>query len=172
MEIEFRRAEMNDLEVLTYIYNQAILCGKCTCDMKPFTWQQRVDWFNSHLNDRYPMYVCLADETIVGYAHFSPFKEREALNDVTEITYYLDFAYHKMGIGTKIMQMMLERAKEIGFTDIMAVVVGCNEGSMALLKKFGFREWGRLPQIAHFGERKEDHVYFGLKLSETEGIGD
>ena len=162
MDIEIRKAEFNDLEILTNIYNQAIISMRCTCDMKPFTWQQRVEWFNSHQNDRFPLFTVLADEKVVGWASISPYRtNRPALQSVTEISYYLDFEYCHMGIGTKLLEHTIKAAKEIGFVTIIAVILGSNTASRKLLEKFGFTEWGCMPGICRFGDRTEDHVYYG-----------
>lgn len=167
MDIEIRKAEFSDLETLTHIYNQAILSMRCTCDMEPFTCEQRVEWFNSHQNDRFPLFTVLADGKIVGWSSISPYRtNRKALQGVTEISYYLDFDYCGVGIGSKLLEYTMARAKEIGFKTIIAVILGSNLASKKLLEKYGFTQWGCMPSICEYEDRTDDHVYYGKYTSE------
>ncbi len=42
----------------------------------------------------------------------------------------------------------------------------CNQGSVKLLDKNGFKEWGRMPNIVELGDNKFDHLYYGLHLTD------
>ena len=46
----------------------------------------------------------------------------------------------------------------------MAILLDCNSASIALLKKYGFSEWGRLPEIACLSGCYFDHLYYGKAL--------
>lgn len=160
-----RKASHSDLERLTEIYNEAILHRDSTCHLNPFTVSQREEWFKEHLNERYPLYVCVLDDKVVGYAHLSPYKTREAFDPTVEVTYYIDYAYHKRGIGSQLMEVLLNEAEALGYKTATASIIGSNKASTALLLKYGFSEWGRLPKVADFGDRLEDHVYYGKHLT-------
>lgn len=162
--ILIRKARFDDLERLTEIYNEAIESKKCTCDMTPLTIKERESWFYEHQSERFPLYSCVSGEKVIGYVSLSPYKQREALKYVAEVTYYLDFQFRKIGIGSKMLEFILSEAEKLGFSDVIAVIVGCNEASSALLKKYGFSEWGRMPKIANYDGRLEDHVYFGKHI--------
>jgi L-amino acid N-acyltransferase YncA len=40
----------------------AIAARNATADTTPFTVEARLDWFNAHTADEYPIYVCDADD--------------------------------------------------------------------------------------------------------------
>lgn len=162
--VEIRKAQPSDLERLTEIYNQAILKRDCTCHLETFTPQERVSWLHEHESERYPLFVCVLDGKTVGYAHLSPYKTRQAFDSAVEVTYYLDYDYRRRGLGSLLLELLLKEAKRLGYRTATASIIGSNIASEKLLLKFGFEEWGRLPQIADFGDRLEDHVFFGKYL--------
>ena len=41
-----------------------------------------------------------------------------------------------------------------------------NEASILCLKKFGFSEWGHLPQVADFDGIEIGHKYLGLRIDQ------
>ena len=166
MAPEIRRALPSDLERLTEIYNQAILARDCTCHLETFTAYERKDWLIEHMGEKYPLLVCVLDRKIVGYAHLSPYKDRQAFDGAVEVTYYLDYDYRRQGLGSLLMEKLLSEAEKLGYKTATASIIGSNTASERLLLKYGFKEWGRLPKIADFGDRKEDHVFFGKYITE------
>lgn len=163
--LEIRKSQIEDLEIFTDIYNTAIESAKCTCDRTPFTAEQRMPWFNEHQCERFPLYTCVYDGKAVGYISLSPYKTREALKDVAEVSYYLDFDYCHMGLGTEMLRFILNEAEKLGFSAVIAVIVGGNTASTSLAEKCGFKEWGRMPKICSFDGRLEDHLYYGIHLN-------
>jgi len=160
-----REAKTSDLTRLTEIYNQAIVTQNCTCDTQVFTVQERTQWFDEHRMSDFPIFVCETDGKVVGYSYISPYRSgREALRRVCEISYYIDFDYHHKGIGSQLLEHTIHVTREKGFRNVVAILLSCNTGSIALLKKFGFSEWGSMPDIAQFGDDFYSHQYYGKKL--------
>lgn len=160
-----RKAAITDLPRLTEIYNQAVLDRKCTCDIEPFTAEERRHWFDDHQSDRFPLWVYEAGGQVVGYVYISPYRSgRSAVRDVCEVSYYLDFACHGQGIGSELVAHAIGEARKRGFNHMIAMLLSANAASIALLKKFAFAEWGNMPDIADFGDITCSHLYYGRKL--------
>jgi L-amino acid N-acyltransferase len=163
--MSIRLAEYKDLEAVVEIYNQAILRGRCTADMETFSVEERASWFKEHQSLEYPMYVYEVDNKVAGYLYFTAYRAgRRAMRYTAEISYYLHNDYQGQGIGTKMMGFAIEKGKELGFKDLVAILLEWNIPSIKLLKKFGFEEWGRLPEIADFDGETCSHLYYGLKI--------
>ena len=163
--MQIRKAMESDLERLTAIYNQAILDGNRTCDTEPFPTEARRAWLLEHDQERFPLFTCLLKGKVVGYAYLSPYRSgRPALADTAEISCYLDFSIHGQGIGSRLMEFMLSEAPRLVFRTLVAILLDCNSASIALLKKYGFSEWGRLPEIACLSGCYFDHLYYGKAL--------
>ena len=60
-DITIRKSISNDLKSINKIYDQAILNGGCTCDTKPFSLNDKKNWFDSY-NDSFPIYTVLSDK--------------------------------------------------------------------------------------------------------------
>ena len=161
-----RLAEKNDLIRITDIYNQAIKTKKATADLSPFTAEQRAPWFLEHFeNERAPIYVYEEDGIVAGYCCLTAYRPgRQALCSVAEISYYIDFGRQRKGIGGALVRHVIEKAKDLGYRNIIAIILSCNDGSAALLKKHGFMQWGTLPDIVYIEDMVYSHVYYGLKL--------
>ncbi len=162
-----RRGEYRDLQRLAEIYNQAILKKEYTGDTRPFSAEERTEWFREHSGVRFPLYVYERCGMVSGYAYLSPYRPgREALKYVCEVSYYIGFEYHRQGIGSVLLKFMIDEARNLGFLNIIAIVLDCNTGSKALLKKFGFREWGCLAKVAVIENNEYSHLYYGLRIAE------
>jgi len=66
--------------------------------------------------------------------------------------------------GSRLLEHGLSLASELGYRFVVAILMGHNTASIAILEKFGFSEWGRLPGIAEYDAKWYDHLIFGLKL--------
>jgi phosphinothricin acetyltransferase len=162
---KIRIASLTDLPRIVEIYNQAILSQNVTGDTIPFSVEARLDWFNQHDANQYPIYVC-EDESrkILGYLSLSPYRDRRALARTAEVSYYVDYGQHGKGIGSALMQHALEDCPRIGKKMLLAIVLEWNAPSIKLLEKFGFEKWGTLPEVAEFSGRLCGHLYFGKKM--------
>lgn len=70
-----------------------------------------------------------------------------------------------LGIGTAMMQTLLETAAALGFEQMELEVVGDNERAIALYKKLGFAETGRMPDALKRDDGSYcDNVYMMRKL--------
>ena len=164
--MNIRKATIEDLKAINTIYNQAVAMKFCTAHLEPVGFEERVAWFFNHAQDQYPIFVVENDEQLTGWLSLSPYREkRQALSHVAEISYYVHNNFKGEGVGSRLMSFALAQAPEYGFSILIAILLGRNPASIALLKKFGFEEWGSMPGIARIGDENADHLYYGLKLA-------
>jgi len=162
--ILIRQADGSDLPAIRDIYNQAILAGRHTCDTEPVSLEERERWFASHRGPRTPVFVAVSDGGVAGYAYLTRYRGRSALDGVAEVSYYVDFTRHRQGIGSRLLAYAMQTAGALGYHTLVAILLETNGGSIALLKRFGFSEWGRIPKAARFPEGAYDHLYYGVTL--------
>lgn len=161
-----RKASISDLPEMVGIYNDAVALGGITCDIDLFTIEERIPWFELHQEEKYPLFVYEVDGRVAGYSHLSAYRAgRRAVENVAEISYYVNKEFRKQGIGTQLVAHAIEQARELGYEQIIAMIVEGNAGSEAMLQKYGFTQWGRMPKIAAFNGVKYDHIYYGLPLN-------
>ena len=156
-----RLATPTDLPSIVAIYNQAIAAQNATADTVEFTVEQRLGWFQSHPPEIYPIYVYEENGQVLGWLSVSPYRERPALMRTAEVSYYVDYAHHGMGIGSMLLQYALDDASRIGKKVYLAILLEWNTDSIRLLGKFGFEKWGHLPDVAEFADKTCGHLYYG-----------
>ena len=67
-----------------------------------------------------PWLVAEKDDTIIGFAYASMWKERSAYRFAVETTVYLTPGYLSKGIGTSLYQVLLNQLKTWGFMSLSA----------------------------------------------------
>jgi len=164
--INIRPIAVSDLESIVRIYNQAIDEGQKTADTIPVSLVNRLDWYNQLQQTKLPALVAEIDDHVVGYAYSAPYRfGRPAVSKTIEISFYVDQNCHRKGIATKLLSRLMDDCMEASFHNLLAILIESNTASKALLEKFGFSEWGRLPKVVEFGIQKLDHLYYGKSLT-------
>jgi phosphinothricin acetyltransferase len=161
-----REAVFDDLEAIVEIYNQAVSEGGRTGDLSPLSTSDRKDWFKSHTPNHFPIFVAELNNKVIGWLSLSPYRAgRQAFAHSAEISYYIDYNHHKMGIASKLIQHAVASCPKIGIEILFAILLECNSASKKLLQKHGFEQWGCLPDVAKIDGQKVSHLYYGLKVN-------
>jgi L-amino acid N-acyltransferase YncA len=157
-----RLARQDDLPVIVDIYNQAIQTRQSTGDMQPFQVEDRLAWFHEHSPEEHPIFVAEVEGLVVGWCSLSAYRPgRAALRFTAEISYYIDFAYHRRGIGTALVEHAMAACLALQIRHVFAIVLEGNQASIRLLEKMGFEKWGYLPQVADLDGKEVGHLYYG-----------
>lgn len=167
-----RLAIKEDLIRINDIYNQAIDSKSSTADLDQISIESRIQWFEFHDENKYPVFVYEIDNNVIGWLSVSPYRKgRRALDAVVEVSYYIDKNYQKKGIGTKFIQYILDNSAKYGIEFIICILLDINIGSIKLLEKFGFEKWAFLPDIVNIEGKICSHLYMGKKIKKSLGAG-
>ena len=159
------KAQEEHLQQIDAIYNQAVSDGLRTAHTHPLSREERMEWFRRHDNELYPIFVWLEDETVKGWLSVSTYRSgRDALDEVVEISYYVDYRNHGKGIASELMRYGIAYCKKNNFRILVAILISGNHESVGLLKKFGFKESGRIQRAVHYKDIYRDHVYMSLNI--------
>jgi L-amino acid N-acyltransferase YncA len=160
--MKIRLAQIDDLPAIVDIYNQSIPSKRATGDTQPLRVENRTTWFREHRPDEHPIFVAEVDGGVAGWCSLSPYRPgRAALRFTAEISYYIDPAYHRQGIGTALVEHALVACPALQIKHLFAIVLEGNEASLKLLEKMGFEQWGYLPRVADFDGKEVGHLYYG-----------
>lgn len=166
---EIRLANIDDLPLIVDIYNQAIRSNSATGDMDEFTVAGRVNWFNSFDSAKYPIYVAEFNGKIIGYTTLAPYRKgRKAMSKIAEISFFVDYSYHGLGVGSALVSYALSDCSRIGKESLLAILLDINTESVHLLKKFKFEEWGHFPNIINLNDVKCGQLIYGINLKKIE----
>jgi len=163
--MEIRLAVEEDLSAINDIYNQAVNQRYCTAHLLPLSRGQQANWFKKHDPSRFPVFVLVLDKQVSAWMSLGPYRiDRQALDHVSEVSYYVDKSKRGEGLGTQLLKHAIRKAPDFGFSVLVAILLGRNQASIGLLEKLKFSCWGTMPGIAKIDDQEVDHLYYGLKL--------
>jgi L-amino acid N-acyltransferase YncA len=159
-----RLAAPEDLQEIDEIYNQAIEI-KATAHTSPLTIEERKSWFEYHEPTLFPVFVAVAQDAVIGWISFSPYRSgRQALRFTAEISYYIHRDYWSRGVGSQLLEFAINEAPKLNFSVLIAILLEYNIASIRLLEKFAFEKWGFLPEVAEYDHNKCGQYYYGVVL--------
>src|SRR5687767_11172272 len=158
-----RTARREDCAVIGSIYNHYVEHDTCTyrTDLEPL--EEREAWFDQH-GGNHPVFVAEDGGRVVGWASLSRYNPRQGYRMTVENSIYLDPAWRGRGIGTRLLERLIDAATACGHHTIIAAVSAEQAGSIALHRKLGFTDAGRLTEVGHKFGRWLDVVYLQLLL--------
>jgi L-amino acid N-acyltransferase YncA len=107
-----------------------------------------------------------ARHAVAGYAYASPWRPKPAYRHTAEDTIYLDPAFAGRGIGTTLLDALLDACTTAGVRQLVSVVADVPEsaGSVPLHRRFGFVETGRLTAVGFKHGRWVDTILLQRSL--------
>lgn len=160
-----RLANLGDLPTIVKIYNQAIRSGIATGDLDEFETDDRREWFEKFDENNYPIYVIESTREIAGYGTLLPYRTgRKAMISIAEISFFLDENYQGIGIGSFLVDFIINESQRIGKKTLLAILLDINKKSIGLLQKFGFEQWGFFPDVIELRDQTCGQLIYGLKL--------
>ena len=107
------------------------------------TVEQEERFLENMLNDaRNLMVMAEVDGEVAGNAAISAVGMRQKIQHRCSVAITLYKKFWNQGIGTALMELLLDKAKECGYEQAELEVAKSNERAIALYKKVGFRETG------------------------------
>ncbi len=138
-----RRMSGSDWARVAAIYLAGIASGHATFETEVPDWDS---WDRSHLAA--PRLVAVDEsQNLVGWAAGSAVSERCAYGGVIEHSVYVDPSSQGRGVGGLLLQALVAESERLGFWTIQSGVFPENLASLALHRKWGFREVGRREKI-------------------------
>jgi phosphinothricin acetyltransferase len=142
-EVTIRPATRADLGRITEIYNHYVANTPITFDLQTCTAREREAWFEEHSDGRRRR-LLVAEEggSVVGYAGSGQFRTKAAYDTTVETTIYCAPEAIGRGIGSRLYAVLFD---ELAHEDIRRLAAGItlpNDASIALHRRFGFKEVG------------------------------
>jgi L-amino acid N-acyltransferase YncA/GrpB-like predicted nucleotidyltransferase (UPF0157 family) len=153
-----RKATVSDIEAITEIYNEAVLTTTATFDTDPKSTAEQSRWFQSH-DERHPICVAVFDGNVVGWISLSRWSDRPAYNNTGETSFYVKSEYRGKGIGTTLLQTMINEAQRLKYHTIIARIAGESDVSLHVHANFSFVRIGILKEVGlKFGKLLDVHI--------------
>jgi phosphinothricin acetyltransferase len=147
--VTVRLATLADAPAIAAIYNHEVASTTATFDLVPRSIEEQREWLRAR-SGAFSAIVAVDDaDGVLGFAALSPYKERAAYRTTVEDSVYVDRGHNGRGIGTLLVERLVDVARESGFHSIVARIEATGTASRALHAKCGFelvgieREVGR-----------------------------
>lgn len=165
--ISIRAATAADLDRITDIYADAVTHGTASYELEPPSRVEMGNRFDSLVAGGFPYLAAEKDGVVLGYAYAGPFRPRPAYRFVIEDSVYVAPEAKGQGVGSLLMQALIETARAAGFRQIIAVIGDghADSASVRLHEKLGFRHSGRLEGSGYKHGRWLDTVFMQLSLN-------
>ena len=159
-----RNVKVEDAKEIVDIYNHYILNTNVTFEVEALASGEMAKRIEKKTKDN-PWIVYEEDNKILGYAYVGEFRERMAYKFTKEVTIYLDKSVVKRGIGTKLMEALIERCKkEYDIHTLISVVTVPKASSISIHKKFGFERVGYFKEVGFKNNKWLDVEYLQLMI--------
>lgn len=133
-----RLATPQDVKGITEIYNDAIVNTTAVYTYQPYSLKDRLEWFDEKREEGYPVYIYEEEGRVVGFATYGTFRTNPAYKYTVEISVYVDKDCRNRGIGSALVEKIIEAANQNGIKTIVAGINASNEASIRLHEKMGF----------------------------------
>jgi len=155
--IDIRDAQQRDVPEIAAIYNHYVLHSTVTFDTEPKTDEDRAVWLEAH-SESHPVLVAVGEGRVLGWGSLSPWHERPAYERSVEVSTYIAPDAIGQGIGSALMESLIDRATQLGHHALISQIVAGNAPSLALGERFGYSLVGTLPQVGRKFDRWLDVV--------------
>ena len=142
MKIIIRPFAFSDLPEILEIVNYHILNTTAVYDYDARTSEQQKVILQDKLYNNFPFLVAQFDCKVVGFGTYGAFRFKKAYQFTVEHSVYINNHYHGLGIGTLLLNDLIDIAKSNKIHTMVAVIDAENQGSVDFHKKFGFETVG------------------------------
>ena len=172
--MEIREAGAGDLPAITSIYNDVLRSSTAIYSDTPATLEDRTAWWFERRRLGYPVLVAVEDDAVIGFASFGDFRPWSGYRFTIEGTIHLAPRARGKGLGTAMLDLLVEQARAIGKHTMIAGVDSENLASLGFLERYGFERIGFFPEIGYkFGRFLSLHFlqyWLTPRASESEPV--
>jgi L-amino acid N-acyltransferase YncA len=159
-----RIATEADLPTIVAIYNASIPGRMATGDPDPVSVESRREWFAEHDAGHYPLWVEEREGEVAAWLSFGSYYPRPAWHATAEVSVYVAPGHQRQGMATGLLRQAIDQAPGLGLRVLLGVIFGHNTPSIEMFNKFGFTEWGRLPEVTEMDGVRRDVLVLGRNV--------
>jgi phosphinothricin acetyltransferase len=139
--LTLRPARAGDAEAVCAIYNQGIEDRVATLEIELRTPEERREWMAAR-GPRHPVIVAESEGVLIGWGSLNVFNARPAYKHVADFSVYVERAWRGKGVGHRLLERLIEIAREIGYHKMVLSTFPTNAGGVRLYERLGFSRVG------------------------------
>lgn len=153
-----RPASSSDLGPLAELLNAEILSGTASWASRPKTEEEIAKWIVERTGAGFPVIVAEADDHVLGFGSFGPFRRGDGYRHTVEHTIYVAAAHRRKGVARALLSRLISQAEKDGVHRMIAAISSDQIASISLHEGFDFRRVGLLPEAGRKFDRWLDLV--------------
>ena len=147
-----RKVKPEDAHDIALIYNFYIENSTISFETNPVSTEEMANRI-TYISEKYPYFVYVDSGKIVGYCYATQWKKRAAYSKTVESTIYIVKDSQRQGIGSILMNRLINELRENSFHAIVACITIPNPSSVRLHERLGFRQASEFKEVGcKFGE--------------------
>ncbi len=160
-----RNAATADLPGILEIYNDAVAHTTAIWNWDSVDLSNRQAWFEARAKQGYPILVAGTEGSVLGYASYGDWRPFDGYRYTVEHSIYVAASARGQGNGAALLEALIGKAREGGKHIMLGGIEAGNEASLALHRRFGFEETGRMPEVGQKFGKWLDLVFMQLRLA-------
>jgi phosphinothricin acetyltransferase len=153
-------------EAILALFNDAILNTTALFVYEPRTLNFMEEWFAAKEQAQIPVLGAVDEQgELLGFASYGPFRPQAAYKYTVEHSVYIAKTHCGKGIGSRLMEELIECAQEQQYHALIGALDAGNAGSIALHLKLGFKHVGTVKESAYKFGKWRDMALYQLTLS-------
>jgi L-amino acid N-acyltransferase YncA len=163
MNIAFKEIAVEDFPAIKEIYDWYIVHSTATFHTEPIRIDQLKEFI--FINHKwYKSYLIFLDRVLAGYCFLTYYKNRQAYDRSAEVTIYLKPDHCGKGIGKVAMNHLEQMAKGRGLKNLIGIISGDNDGSIALFEKSGYSKCAHFKNVGEKFNKVLDVVAYQKEI--------
>lgn len=132
------------MPAIAAILNAEIAGGTASWTTTPKSPETMRDWLAARYAGGYPVIVAEEDSRCLGYGSYGPFRAGEGYAGTVEHSVYVARDARRRGVASALLSHLIDTAAQQGYRCMVGGISADQPASLALHKKLGFAEQGRL----------------------------
>ncbi len=165
MKKEIREFEKQDLDACYEIYRYYVLNSVWNLDLKPDSREAFLKSIQD--NPDFPFLVAVVDDQVIGYATAHHYRPKDGYQHAAELTLYFREGPH-FGLASQIADALSSVLKRQNVRLEIGCITASNERSVAMNRRRGFEEYGRLKEAAWKNGAYHDVLWMKRSLQEPD----
>jgi L-amino acid N-acyltransferase YncA len=148
----WRDAREEDFVAITAIYNQVLRDAYSIYQEQEVTVESRINWWKDRIKNNFPFIVGTettseGKEEVICWATYGPYHPSYGYRFTVVLSVYVREDKRGRGLGNRLLEKLMDLAKEQGIHAMLAEIDSGNLNSIAMHEKYGFKEVARMPEI-------------------------
>jgi L-amino acid N-acyltransferase YncA len=146
--MKIRPMQEHDQSAVLAIYAEGVEDRLATFETVCPTWEE---WDQNHLREC--RLVAEKDGTVLGWGALSPVSRRACYRGVAEVSVYVRRDARGQGVGSALLEALVEASEKAGFWTLQSAVFEENEASLRVQERCGFHIVGFRERIGQLDGR-------------------